>query len=99
MNFILFGICTLLRSMKCLFMKNWVQFIIEGLNDFLGRPNCDNADFLTMVARTPYYDIRHTLFGVSSVSRWDKIKDTGRHLTLYYGHLNVESRLWLNIFM
>lgn len=35
--------------------------------------------------------------GDSFVARWDRLKDTGRHLTLHYGHLNMEARVSLKI--
>ncbi|KAH0709064.1 hypothetical protein KY284_010491 [Solanum tuberosum] len=76
---------------------SWVRFSVEALNEFLGTPNCDNADFLAMTERPPYRDIRHTLCGVNYVARWDRVRDTGRHLTLHYGHFNLEARIWLKI--
>ncbi|KAG5605589.1 hypothetical protein H5410_027081 [Solanum commersonii] len=39
----------------------------------------------------------HTLCGVNSVARWDRVRDTGRHLTLHYGHFNLEVRICLKI--
>ncbi|KAG5628133.1 hypothetical protein H5410_013351 [Solanum commersonii] len=47
-------------------------FMDQALNEYLGTPNYDNADFLAMIERTPYRDIRHTLCGVNSVARWDR---------------------------
>ncbi|KAH0709236.1 hypothetical protein KY284_010663 [Solanum tuberosum] len=76
---------------------SWVRFTVEPLNDFLGTPNCDNAEFLGMIERPLYRDIRHTLCGVNSVAWWDRIRDTGCHLTLHYGHFNLEARIWLKI--
>ncbi|KAH0650410.1 hypothetical protein KY284_030322 [Solanum tuberosum] len=72
-------------------------FMDQALNEFLGTPNCDNADFLVMTERPPYRNIRHTLCGVNSVARWDRVIDTGCHLTLHYGHFNLEARNWLKI--
>lgn len=40
-----------------------VQFSVEALNDFMGTPICDHADFLDMIERSPCCDIRHTLCG------------------------------------
>ncbi|KAG5628010.1 hypothetical protein H5410_013228 [Solanum commersonii] len=73
------------------------EISVEALNEFLGTPNCDDADFLAMIERPPYRDIRHTLCGVNSVVRWDRVRDMGRHLTLHYGHFNLEARIWLKI--
>uniref|UniRef100_M1CJJ9 Putative plant transposon protein domain-containing protein n=1 Tax=Solanum tuberosum TaxID=4113 RepID=M1CJJ9_SOLTU len=50
-----------------------------------------------MIERPPYRDIRPTLCGVNSVARWDRVRDTGRHLTLHYGHFNLKARIWLKI--
>ncbi|KAG5572090.1 hypothetical protein H5410_061856 [Solanum commersonii] len=47
---------------------SWVRFSVEALNEFLGTPNCNNADFLAMTERPPYRDIKHTLCGVNSVA-------------------------------
>uniref|UniRef100_M1DUM4 Putative plant transposon protein domain-containing protein n=1 Tax=Solanum tuberosum TaxID=4113 RepID=M1DUM4_SOLTU len=66
---------------KCFIRDSWVRFSVEALNEFLGTPNCDNADFLAMIERPPYRDIRHNLCGVNSVARWDRVRDTGRHVT------------------
>jgi len=74
-----------------------VRFTVKALNEFLGRPNCDNFEFLAMIKRPLYRDIRHTLCGVNFVAWWDKVRDTGRHLTLHYGHLNLDARIWLKI--
>uniref|UniRef100_M1DUH5 Putative plant transposon protein domain-containing protein n=1 Tax=Solanum tuberosum TaxID=4113 RepID=M1DUH5_SOLTU len=72
-----------------------VRFTLEALNEFLGTPNCGNSEFLAMIERPYYLDIRHTFCGVNSIARWDRVRDTGRHLTLYYGHFNLEVRIWL----
>lgn len=80
------------------FVRNsGVRFSVEALNDFLGAFNCDHAEFLAMVERTPYRDIWHTFSAVTSVARWDRVRDTGRHLTLHYGHFNLEAQVWLKI--
>lgn len=63
----------------------------------MGTSNCDNVDFLYMVEKPSYRDIRRTLCGVNFVVSWDMVRDTGRHLTLYYGHFNLEARVWLKI--
>ncbi|KAG5630288.1 hypothetical protein H5410_002005 [Solanum commersonii] len=68
-----------------------VRFTVEALNEFLGTPNCDNSKYLAMIEQPPYHDIRHTLCGANSIARWDKIRHTGCHLTLHYGHLNLEA--------
>ncbi|KAH0655820.1 hypothetical protein KY285_030702 [Solanum tuberosum] len=72
-------------------------FMDQALNEILGTPNCDNADFLAMIERPPYRDIRHTLCGVNSIAQWDRVRDTGYHLTLHYGHFNLEAHIWLKI--
>ncbi|KAG5589799.1 hypothetical protein H5410_040313 [Solanum commersonii] len=77
--------------------ESWVRFTVEALHDFLGTPNCDNAEFMEMIERPPYCDISHTLCGVNFVVWWDRVRDTGRHLTLHYGHFNLEARIWLKI--
>lgn len=41
--------------------------------------------------------LRHTLCGVTFVARWDQVRDTVWHLTLHYGHLNLEARVWFKI--
>ncbi|KAH0652424.1 hypothetical protein KY289_030102 [Solanum tuberosum] len=80
------------------FIKDsWVRFSVDALNEFLGTPNCDTADLLAMIERPPYRDIRHTLCGANFVARWDRVRNTGRHLTLHYGHFNLEARIWLKI--
>ncbi|KAH0767859.1 hypothetical protein KY285_003730 [Solanum tuberosum] len=55
-----------------------VRFTVEALNEFLGTPNCDNSEFLAMIERLPYHDIRHTLCGVNSVARWDRVRNMAR---------------------
>ncbi|KAH0754743.1 hypothetical protein KY290_025013 [Solanum tuberosum] len=44
-----------------------------------------------------YVDEGHTFCGVNSVARWDRVRDTGRHLNLHYGHFNLEAHIWLKI--
>ncbi|KAH0730166.1 hypothetical protein KY289_001354 [Solanum tuberosum] len=50
-----------------------VRFPVEALNEFLGTPNCDNSEFLAMIERPPYRNVRHTLCGVNSIARWDRV--------------------------
>ncbi|KAH0649990.1 hypothetical protein KY284_029902 [Solanum tuberosum] len=76
---------------------SWVRFSGAALNEFLGTPNCDTADFLAMIERPLYRDIRHTLCGVNFVVRWDRVRNTRCHLTLHYSHFNLEARIWLKI--
>ncbi|KAG5611602.1 hypothetical protein H5410_022883 [Solanum commersonii] len=69
-----------------------VRFSAQVLNEFLGTPNCD-ADKFNRLKKTPQYrDIRHTLCGVESTSRWGRSKDTGRHNTLHFANFNLVSR-------
>ncbi|KAH0679451.1 hypothetical protein KY284_020536 [Solanum tuberosum] len=80
-----------------LICNNRVQFSVEALNEFLAAPYCDHSDFQAMIDQPPYRDIRHTLCRVNSVSRWDRVWDTGRHSTFHYAHLNLEACIWLKI--
>ncbi|KAH0712096.1 hypothetical protein KY289_008055 [Solanum tuberosum] len=47
--------------------------------------------------KPPYRDIRHTLFGVESMARWERCKDTGKHNTLHFANFNQVARVWLKI--
>ncbi|KAG5585445.1 hypothetical protein H5410_045879 [Solanum commersonii] len=57
-----------------LIRNNRVRFTLEVLNEFLGSPICDNSEYIAMIERPPYRDMRHTLFGVTSMARWDRGK-------------------------
>jgi hypothetical protein len=74
-----------------------IRFTTRALNEFLGSPHCDFAEYLDMKEQPPYRDIRHTLCGVNSVARWDRARDTGKHTTLNFSHFNSEAKVWLKI--
>lgn len=40
---------------------SWVRSSVEALNDFFGTPICENAQFLAVIERPPYRDIRQTV--------------------------------------
>lgn len=88
---------TLRVEINSAFVRNsGVQFFLEALNDFSGSPYFDHAEFLEIIECSPYHDIRHTLCGVTSVARWDRVRDMGRHLTFHYRHLNLVAWVWIN---
>ncbi|KAH0754921.1 hypothetical protein KY290_025191 [Solanum tuberosum] len=65
-----------------------VKFSARILNELLGTPNCDPDEFNNLKDKPLYRDIRHTLCGVDSIARWERSKDTGRHITLNFANFN-----------
>ncbi|KAH0725140.1 hypothetical protein KY284_001005 [Solanum tuberosum] len=53
-----------------------------------GTPNCDPDEFNNLKDKPPYRDIRHTLCGVDSTTRWEWSKDIGRHNTLHFANFD-----------
>lgn len=74
-----------------------MRFSIESLNNSLGVPTCGHANFLVIGERAPYCDIWKSFCGVTSFSRFDRVRDTVHHLSLHCGHLNWDSQVWLKI--
>lgn len=75
-----------LRWNQGLIRNNHVQFLIEASNEFLGAPNYDHSKFQSIIEQPPYHDIRHTLLGVNSVARCNRVRDMGQHSALHYAH-------------
>ncbi|MCD9559669.1 hypothetical protein HAX54_017808 [Datura stramonium] len=63
----------------------------------LGTTHVDPQPFVNIVKKTPYRDIRHTLFVSNSVARWTLHKQFGYHVPFPYAHLSREARVWLKI--
>ncbi|KAG5576664.1 hypothetical protein H5410_056798, partial [Solanum commersonii] len=83
---------------KGFIQDSWVRFSMEALNEFLGTPNCDTIDFLAMIERPPYRDIRHTLCGVNSIVRPVlSVIDRQAHDDSWMGRMSGMAELQLRI--
>ncbi|MCD7459727.1 hypothetical protein HAX54_041782 [Datura stramonium] len=74
-----------------------IEFAPIALNRLLGTPHVDPQNFIDMVKKPPYRDIRHTLCDPNSLSRWTCHQQCGYHIYLPYAHLSREAQVWLKI--
>lgn len=51
-----------------------VKFSSRILNELLRTPNCDPDVLNNFKYKHPYRNIQHTLFGINSNTRWERLK-------------------------
>ncbi|MCD9639742.1 hypothetical protein HAX54_024463, partial [Datura stramonium] len=74
-----------------------INFAPISLNRFHGTPHVDPQPFIIIVMKHRYRDIRHTLCGPNSVSRWTRHQQFGYYVSVPFAHFSREACVWLKI--
>ncbi|KAG5611121.1 hypothetical protein H5410_022402 [Solanum commersonii] len=76
-----------------------VLLIPSTINQILGTANAPSDVLTGLNINPPYQQIRHTLCGAQSTTKFIRHGHRGYHQSYPYAHMNREARVWLKIVM